>query len=61
LLFFARLDVRNIHALNGSWHVQFDCEWQAISLVTGYYWHDNFWRGRRRGFFRDRSNSTHSS
>ncbi|MGY4408513.1 hypothetical protein ACVWW4_000249 [Bradyrhizobium sp. LB7.1] len=61
MLFFARLDVRNIRALTGSWHIQFDCEWQAISLVTGYYWHDHIGRGRRPGFLRGCSNSAQSN
>jgi hypothetical protein len=48
LALFARLNIHDIHPLSGGRRVLIDYKRQAISLVTGHYWHDNFWRGRRR-------------
>jgi hypothetical protein len=58
LALFAGLNVHNIHPLSSSRRVLIDRKRQAISLVTGHYRHDNFWRGRRRRLFRSCSNST---
>jgi len=58
LTLFARLNMHNIHPLSGGRRVLIDHKRQSISLVTGHYRHDNFWRERRRGFLRSCSNNT---
>ena len=48
LPWFARLNEYNIHLRSGSRRLLIGYKRQAISLVTGRYRHNNFWRGRRR-------------
>ena len=45
LALFARRNVHHIHLLNVSQLVLIDYKRQAIGLVAGHYWHDDFgWR-----------------
>jgi len=53
---FGKWNVHDVNLLSVSQRVLMDYNWQAIGLVAGHNWHDDFGRGQANYSKRDGSN-----